>query len=349
MSDTVSQAHYVKVPNANWSTLAGCRFFLAFVVLCVHIESFDPATAISFVALFDGKAAVVGFLVISGFSVTRSLDRNSKSFLLRRLIRIYPAYFVSIIAAAVLQIFSRQYQANDLIFQPDNLVTFGCNILMLQMYACKAIDYNPVIWSLSIEFSFYILIFILRSRSSILLFAAAISVLHFMLPRDLSDAWYYQQLMKLNMLRYLWPFLLGVYLSRSNSKVMLTLTCLLGSFAVGLSPTTPAVLAPLTFALTIFAIGAATMGIGRPSLIVDYLGDVSYPLYLMHIPVMLFLATIFSITYYWYLMIASMLAALAVFVFVERPFASTLASLGSYRIARENLLNARRESAVDMA
>jgi hypothetical protein len=54
--------------RTNWSVLSVARFLLAFVVLNHHLGYFEPNGFTKIVAMFGGKAAVIGFLVISAFS-----------------------------------------------------------------------------------------------------------------------------------------------------------------------------------------------------------------------------------------------------------------------------------------
>jgi peptidoglycan/LPS O-acetylase OafA/YrhL len=74
------------------------RFLLASIVAVAHISDFEKSPFSMFCAAsLDAKAAVVGFLVISGFSIAASLDRDPNGFYFRRFKRIYPIYFFAVL------------------------------------------------------------------------------------------------------------------------------------------------------------------------------------------------------------------------------------------------------------
>jgi peptidoglycan/LPS O-acetylase OafA/YrhL len=84
----------------SWEYLSVTRFFLAFVVLCGHLADFTTALGPLYVFVMMGAfEAVLGFLLISGFSIGHSIQRNEQSFFKRRLQRIYPVYLASIALA----------------------------------------------------------------------------------------------------------------------------------------------------------------------------------------------------------------------------------------------------------
>src|SRR6516225_10531904 len=91
--------------DTDWQGLALLRFFLAWVVLSGHLQVFAtrPAPWVGVFAEFDGKAAVIGFLLVSGYSIAASLERSGRGFYRRRFLRIYPPYLAALVFAAVLQ------------------------------------------------------------------------------------------------------------------------------------------------------------------------------------------------------------------------------------------------------
>ena len=320
----------------NWSILALSRFVLACVVLATHLQWVDQGGISSFLSMFDGKAAVVGFLVISGFSVTWSLDRNSAGFVGRRFVRIYPAYAVSLICAVILGAALGNFELAGKSFQLDGWYTIACNAVLLQMYACKAVSTIPVIWSLSLEFSYYVLIYVFRRRGTALLaLAAAGSIIHFMLPDGLIAGRAYDLLMKLNMVRYLWPFLLGVLLARTSDKRIWLASAIGGTVLLGFSPSMHEALSAATFALTMAALALAKWGWGKRSATLEFLGDVSYPLYLVHLPVLLVCVAFAGVENTVVITLASLAAAVFVLLAVERPFAALRRSMGSWREAKD--------------
>ena len=88
------------------------RGIAALLVIWLHVSEvfvrLSPETLAQGTALYDiawavdvGRIGVVVFFAISGFVICRSLNGNkiegSKKFLIRRFLRLYPAFWVSIV------------------------------------------------------------------------------------------------------------------------------------------------------------------------------------------------------------------------------------------------------------
>jgi peptidoglycan/LPS O-acetylase OafA/YrhL len=87
-----------------WKVLAGLRFFLAWIVVCYHLKNFIPDYGKDFLCTFgklNGLTAVLGFLLISGYSIAHSLTKNPEGFYNRRFLRIYPLYFCAVIVSLI--------------------------------------------------------------------------------------------------------------------------------------------------------------------------------------------------------------------------------------------------------
>src|ERR1019366_8528321 len=94
--------------SVSWEALALLRFFLAWIVLSQHLTSVtDHSGWVEALSSFDGKAAVVGFLLVSGYSIAASLDRESEGFYRRRFLRVYPLYFFAIVFAVALEAWTK--------------------------------------------------------------------------------------------------------------------------------------------------------------------------------------------------------------------------------------------------
>lgn len=90
---------YIDPSNSpNWPLLALLRFLLAFVVFASHVgehtASSGPLSAISTLGAFE---AILGFLLISGYSIGMSITKSRSGYLLRRVKRIYPVYIACLI------------------------------------------------------------------------------------------------------------------------------------------------------------------------------------------------------------------------------------------------------------
>ncbi len=312
--------------DENWSLLAGLRFFLAFIVINGHIGFFRPSAMGAFFDQFGGKAAVVGFLVISGYSVSASMARKRDGFLRRRFLRIYPVYGLIVVYAALLQHNVGAQTLTGLQLSPSSPVTLAGNLFLVQSYLVPRIEFDPPVWSLSIEFSFYILLFFMhRINKYALVFAGFFSFLFFLLPVDLSDHRFYQLAMKANMVRYLWPFLVGVYLFKKPPMGHFGIVAVVGSVACALSPTTYEPLSWVTFLIVIIAVAATSLNVGRSHRWLDYLGDLSYPLYLVHFPLWITMLAVWRVQDSLFYMIAAMIASVILTSVIEAPVRRTLA------------------------
>ena len=78
---------------------------LAFIVMAVHLNNTDHTHFLTWASYFGGFEAVLGFLLISGFSIGKSISKNKQSYFKRRIARIYPVYLASL-ATALLVSFS---------------------------------------------------------------------------------------------------------------------------------------------------------------------------------------------------------------------------------------------------
>ncbi|OKS85162.1 acyltransferase family protein [Mucilaginibacter polytrichastri] len=81
----------------NWEFLSLTRFLLAFIVLSGHLKVYTDIGLLNWYTKFGSFEAIFGFLLISGFSIGKSIQKNKKSYFLRRAERIYPVYIASII------------------------------------------------------------------------------------------------------------------------------------------------------------------------------------------------------------------------------------------------------------
>ena len=83
--------------KVSWDVLAATRFALAAIVMVAHLGvplfSNRLVTAVVNLGAFT---AVLGFLVLSGFSIAHSYSQNKEGYFRRRMLRIYPLYALAI-------------------------------------------------------------------------------------------------------------------------------------------------------------------------------------------------------------------------------------------------------------
>jgi len=131
-----------------WSLLAGLRFLLASIVAVNHLPNFIPIGGWDFIPKFGAFEAILGFLLISGFSIGASFMREPDGFLLRRVQRIYPIYLTAIALAYF--VFVSEHAAH-----PSPWVVL-VNLFFLNQVFTPDSMIGPA-WSLSLEFWLYCL------------------------------------------------------------------------------------------------------------------------------------------------------------------------------------------------
>jgi len=240
-------------------------------------------------AACDSQAAVIGFLILSGYSIAASIEREPVGYIGRRALRILPLYWLAIAATAACMIGVDAVITKEWCYipAPHPLRLMG-SMAFLQGFACTSVGANGVVWSLSIEVLFYALAPWLRGKSTgYVMLLASLSGAFFLLlglrgtsPMPIlggQAAWIG------------WAWLLGFGLYR-----------LPAALAGLLSVVVPAILSMAigrwdhpAWSLPLIAVGLV-IGFGDllpASLrrVGDCLGGASYPLYLIHMPVFIVL------------------------------------------------------------
>lgn len=256
--------------------------------------------------LWNGDAAVALFFVLSGFVLTLPYvaPANKKidpaPFILRRITRLYPAYWFAILLSLFLRAFV--YSPHGLIgittwlgiiwntpVTPRLLV----NYLLLVAPGFRHMDLDPVIWSLASEMRISLIfpaILLLTQRTrrariaALILAALVVCSLYGFLGDVLA-------------------FLLGSYLAKYRAPIVAALgrsrwlraaLALCAYFAYGAMGLLPSLNSDLTRAFTIAGAGLVlALFLASPSLRalgtappIEFLGDVSYSFYLTQVPVM---------------------------------------------------------------
>ncbi len=280
--------------SPDWTTLAGLRFVLALVVMFYHMSLiwqrhhfavFEAADSL------NGMAAVVAFLMISGYSIAHSITREPQNFWRRRLRRIYPTYLLCFAFAFItLCLFAQSESPNWMPRHNVNLAGIVGHLFFAQPFFSQTLlNFSPS-WSLGVEVLFYacaplLLRLPLKFVLTLLLVSATFYILNpygVMLP----DA---QGLIAPAAL--LWAWLTGWVLFHLPLSSSMRVVMVLPPLALLVEPQ---LLAPNSnLALTgVLPLITALALVGRPreySISVrqclHYLGDLSFPLYLVHWPV----------------------------------------------------------------
>lgn len=221
------------------------------------------------------------FFVLSGFVIpwsVRSLVLTGHTmirFLVRRLVRLDPPYLVAIALSIGLGYFSTLAPG----FAGEPFLFSWAQLLAHFGYLNAFLDYdwyNPVFWTLAIEFQWYVLVgflqpvFLAKRRDLFYCLTAVLAATSFLFPSG-------------NLIFASMPlFLLGVagFRYRSNlasaeeTGIFVAALALLGKFTVGTNQT---------------LVGIATLAVillvrvrWRPLI---FIGSISYSLYLVHVPI----------------------------------------------------------------
>jgi len=285
-----------------WTVLAGLRFILAYIVLSYHLTwCVDASNPLAFLGTLGGLTAILGFLLISGYSIANSINRNPKGFYQRRVLRIYPLYFCAIIYSLVPFLFSgKNIQLGIIKFvQPDSWTVAG-NLLFLQGWGIESLTSNPVVWTLGIEIFCYLLApLFVKADNKVLLSLIGISSLSFALFPYTHLPHYSVLQYGLGLLLFLWAWLLGFFYffnqDKAYAKILLVgLGCLLLRLNHVHSISKYAILIYIISCIVLIYAPRISLT-GNLAKLFNYLGNISYPLYLFHIPSMIIIYSVLNI------------------------------------------------------
>ena len=295
-----------------WSILAGLRFALASIVAFNHLPEYAPLGIWSFVPRFGAFEAILGFLLISGYSISVSYLKEPARFLIRRLWRLYPIYLASIVIGIIASV----------TMSHESLPSLGVlllNALFLNQLLTSTSFISPA-WSLSLEFWLYclapFLIVISQGRLRAVIYVSFASYLIYTACETLFRMPYHAGVGyggNLLFLSFIW--ICGLRLARKSEdtrQVMRDIRLLLaghialktaiqflwrvkhhsiGEFFSHDSVDCLMQSATLCAVCHIFSrYVVAPVGGARRSRLLRIMGDISYPLYLVHIPVYMMLS-----------------------------------------------------------
>ncbi len=296
-----------------------CLRFMAFLsVFFYHCIPGEPSfyegwphAIVSFIGatVTAGEFGVPVFFVLSAYLITNLLLRekertgrlDTRSFYIRRILRIWPLYY-SFLAVASLLPFILRYQSMPLIWIAGYSLLAGNWVQAFAAYSPATLMAHPL-WTVSIEEQFYLiwpLVVRKASRASIAGIAIALLVAA-NLSRVLlafSDLPSRFQVINQNTVSNLDPIALGVLLAlalkeppalSSLKRVALLLACVFSMIGVGgiieVHRVTGAVVGKPLVAFASAGILVSFLGVRNHVIcnpIVQYLGKISYGLYVIH-------------------------------------------------------------------
>lgn len=148
---------------------------VTFFHLAIGNQALFPTKSLLTNVISFGYLGVQMFFILSGYVICYSLPpnynhKNFKAFLLKRLIRIYPPYLISILLVIVLTSASHSLTGlkNDF-----NFLDIFSNVFLLNNFGIGHY-LNVVFWTLGIEIQFYVLLgisfYLLKTKKSIVIF-----------------------------------------------------------------------------------------------------------------------------------------------------------------------------------
>lgn len=328
------------VPDPNiWPLLAGLRFFFAMWVLFDHTYNFGPPDRAMPIFTKSGLVAVMCFFVISGFSIHHSIANRPDGYGTRRFWRIAPINVLAVAIgwfAFVVLGLSGGYGSPSA--APSALKWIG-SLLLLQCAIPVTIPFLFPAWSLSIEVLYYIgAPTLVKLRNSFAIPAAAfISAALFVRWPYLRDVYIAEPSFFISAAALLWTWLAGwLAYSHAANRYFVAAFSVAGFLGIwthakyfGIVDFTSAaanVIAWfLTLAVVFFPVGLPTSM--KIKSVLNYLGEISFPLYLLHYPVLFALtSSVFKAHPEWNYGIAqvaiALICAIFAFHFVERPLRS---------------------------
>jgi peptidoglycan/LPS O-acetylase OafA/YrhL len=146
------------------------RIYLSLSVVFFHSAELSGEKSLQFFnKLFDAEKAVEAFFIISGYLVMKSYYRSSsvKSFFIKRVKRIYPAYFAIVLACAAFGFLVSNYWMSCYFTAPEFYKYIIANLFFLnflQPTLPGVFDnnlftaINGSLWTLKIEIGYYLVV-----------------------------------------------------------------------------------------------------------------------------------------------------------------------------------------------
>lgn len=305
-----------------WAALALTRFILAFIILVCHTYYFtNPFFEI--IKTFSGTAAVGAFFMISGYSIASSIGRNPQHFYERRMWRIYPSYAF----ALCLSFLPHFIYGNDDIFdfgRPLDWAQIVSSFCFMQGILVIRPNCNPVIWSLGIgEICYWLTPFFQKAKPLLIVGLIVISSVVYAsnFRIDYVHWKYSQQLWGFATTAWIWLWLLGFAFYRWRGKwhwALLLLPMVLFCF----NNESGGILAPVTVGVTAMLL-TETIKVKKLSVLSRglflYLGDLSYPIYLLHVPLIKWVVKLWGTDTTWVQFLAIFLISDLVLRLIGRP------------------------------
>jgi peptidoglycan/LPS O-acetylase OafA/YrhL len=280
-----------KQTNASqWAILAALRFFLAATVALGHFALFvrnDPTRMFGDGYLNPGSA-VFGFFILSGFSIAASVEREMSGFFRRRFVRIWPLYLATIAFGLAVQLLAPGGFTLPLgsHVPPASGMMIFASVLMLQTVIAGPVPFVGQIWSLSPEWWHYMIAPLLKNFGNWLLgIWIVISLIAFLTINPPPGAGVDVLRHGLPFLNLSWLWITGfVYYRLRGTPLSFLVLAAPSVFAATVGHFTGA---PLFISIFVLVMSSEFKLSPRLIKAGNFLGDLSFPLYLFHFPAMI--------------------------------------------------------------
>lgn len=253
------------------------RLIAALLVVVSHTFPLSGQPPLTIRGVEDlGALGVSIFFVISGYLVTASYERDPKSYLLKRILRIEPGLIVSLVVTVILLSFvttaaASEYWREAGLYVLRNALLYPATYDLPGVFqdAPMAGVVNGVLWTLRLEFTFYLVLMLVRANlKAVLALAAACAALWLALAFT-TPGWADERVTRIGFLvgRNGFLFFAGAALWLTRAKIPMWLG---GLSAVAFPFAGPLVLP------------AAVIGLSRPGRLP---ADLSYGVYIYAFPI----------------------------------------------------------------
>ena len=259
------------------------RGVAAIWVVLFHLNEVIPYEASMYRSFVRyGWLGVPIFFVISGYCIRLTVERSTSAgaFLLRRLVRIWPPYVASLAVVVGVAVMRRLVSGyNDVTVLPRGLVAWTETLFLFTAPATKLPTINWVYWSLTLEVTFYIVVAVSRLREAFELSVVSVACV----------AAFSATLRRMPVLFFLpwWPvFAIGIAVFELRTNQTALKWALLAS-SVSATAYVQGEIVATTAALTaaIIAVSETRFLSMRPPRSLVHIGRCSYSLYLLHVPI----------------------------------------------------------------
>ncbi len=258
------------------------RLVAALLVVVSHTFPLAGQAPLRILGVEDlGALGVAVFFVISGYLVSGSYERDPKSYLFKRILRIEPGLIVSLVVTVGLLAFvttapAAEYWPAAAIYVLRNALLYPATYTLPGVFqdVPMAGVVNGVLWTLRLEFTFYVVLLLIRARLSLVLALTAICAVVTVTMTFTHPDWAQEKLTRVLFLgaRSGMLFFAGAAIQLSRRHVPLWL----GGASVVAFP----LLGPL-------ALPTAVLGLSRPGKLP---ADLSYGVYIYAFPLQQMLA-----------------------------------------------------------